>query len=106
MVIWLHAGDAAAAWQTYQDSLAVSEFSASEEAMAAEELLQAYRSGEEQAVVGVVKKRMCFSHLEAVIARLAVKLPRGDLAAMAGQLGAVAGRSMMLEEEVEEEDLT
>jgi gamma-soluble NSF attachment protein len=94
VVVWLHAGDANAAWCTYQDALGVVEFSTSSEAVAAEELLNAYRAADIEAIAGVVSSQHCFTHLEPCIARLAKKLPRGQeeiLQKMAQQLMGVGG---------------
>jgi hypothetical protein len=88
VVVWLHAGDANAAWCTYQDALGVVEFNTSQEAVAAEELFNAYRAIDSEAIAGVVSSQHCYTHLEPCIARLAKKLPGKDanLQKMAGQL--------------------
>ena len=104
VVVWLHAGEANSAWATYQDALAVSEFNSSQEALAAEDLLNAYREADAEAIAAVIKRQHCFAHIEPPVARLAVKLPGNqDLQRMAGELG---GGGVFAGDEVEEEDLT
>jgi len=87
VVIWLFAADASQAWLTYQDALAVSEFSSSDEAFAAEALFEAYKSADAEAVAAAVKSHSAFSHLDNCNARLARRLPQGDVVAMATALG-------------------
>lgn len=103
VVVWLHAGDAAQAWASYQDALAVDAFASSDEAFAAEAVLGAYRGGDAAAVAAAVKAHHAFGHLDSQLARLAKRLPQGaDLGRMAAQLGGQAGGG----EEDAEEDLT
>ena len=109
VVVWLHAGDANAAWCTYQDALGVVEFNTSQEAVAAEELLNAYRAADSEAIAGVVSSQHCYTHLEPCIARLAKKLPgkQENLQKMAQQLMGSGGGSFGGEvDENGEEDLT
>lgn len=91
VVVWLYAGKANDAWITYQDALAVDTFTSSDEAFAADALFDAYRSGEAAAIQGTIKHSPVFTNLDNQVARLARKLPQGDLAIMAAQLG--GGRS-------------
>jgi len=112
VVVWLHAGDANAAWCTYQDALGVVEFQTSQEAVAAEELLNAYRAADSEAIAGVVSSQHCYTHLEPCIARLAKKLSKendGTLQKMAQQLfghGDGGSADLGAVDENGEEDLT
>jgi len=87
IVIWLYAEDASQAWATYQDALAVTKFSSSDEAFAAEAVIEAYGEGVDTAVKDAVKFHHAFSHLDNCVARLAKKLPAGDVVAMSEVLG-------------------
>jgi gamma-soluble NSF attachment protein len=91
VVVWLTAGDAAAAWHALQDVLGVEQFASSDEAFAAHALLAAVASGDVAAVRNVVASRQCFKMLDAPVARLALKLPCGDAAAQAAALGPLTG---------------
>lgn len=112
VVLWLYAGNANAAWSTYQDALGVTEFNVSQEALAAEELLNAFRNADKEDIARVLTRQHCFTHLDPTIARLARKLPEsGNLSAMALQLGgsgAIGGGAFGggVGEEEGEEDLT
>ena len=111
VVVWLHAGDANAAWCTYQDALGVVEFNTSQEAVAAEELFHAYRAADSEAIAGVVSSQHCYTHLEPCIARLAKKLPgkEQNLQKMAQQLMGSGGGGGGFGGEIDEngeEDLT
>ena len=108
VVLWLYAGDANAAWCTYQDALGVTEFNVSQEAVAAEELINGYRNADKDEIAHVLKRQHCFTHLDPTIARLARKLPEcGNLSAMALQIGGSGAIGGALGEEEEgEEDLT
>lgn len=109
VVVWLHAGDANAAWCTYQDALGVVEFQTSQEAVAAEELFNAYRAVDSEAIAGVVSSQHCYTHLEPCIARLAKKLSQGTeghLQKMAQQLFGHGDGGGGGEDENGEEDLT
>ncbi|KAF8062746.1 hypothetical protein HT031_004076 [Scenedesmus sp. PABB004] len=88
IVVWLHAGEPRQAWQVFQDVLGVEAFSKSEEAFAADALFLAYAAGDAERVRGVVQ---CFKALDNQVARLAVRLPAGDLAAHARAVSAVMG---------------
>jgi len=120
VVALLHAGDAGAAWATFQDVLPVGggAFASSEEAGAARALFDAYRGGagagtagggEEAVRAAVGRCGPTLRNLDAPAARLAVKLPSAgsDLRAMAAALGGAAGEGGGAgDEEAEEEDLT
>ena len=108
VVVWLYAGNANAAWCTYQDALSVTEFSVSQEALAAEDMLNGYRAGDRTSIELVVSRQHCFTHLEPCVARLAKKLPTGgddELHAMALVVGGSGGGGGG-GEDGEEEDLT
>lgn len=85
------------AWSTHQDALQVEEFAVSEEARAAAALLHAYGNGDEQGIKSCIKERACFFHMEPSLARLAKRLPNGEIGAAVAALNATT---------VEEEDLT
>lgn len=106
VVVWLYAGEGRPAWQTYQDALSVTEFSTSEEALAAEELLEAYRDANVEAVAGVIKRRHCFTHLDPYLARLAKKLPPEDIKAVAASIPGDNLLGVPHIDDDEEEDLT
>lgn len=106
VVVWLHAGKANNAWATYQDALGVDNFMSSDEAFAADALFDAYRSGDPAAIQAAVKRSAVFSNLDNQVARLARKLPQGDLAVQAVQLGGSGGGAGVAIDEEGEEDLT
>lgn len=83
VVALLYAGNAAEAWQVFQDALAVDAFSGSEEAFAADALFLAYAGGAADAVRGTVQSKAPFRQLDAALGRLATKLPFGDFEAQA-----------------------
>mmetsp|Transcript_40772 Transcript_40772/g.104364 ORF Transcript_40772/g.104364 Transcript_40772/m.104364 type:complete len:320 (+) Transcript_40772:304-1263(+) len=92
VVVQLYGGQVGPAWATYQDCLAVDSFASSDAAHAADRLFTAYRSGSASAVVAAVKGAPEFSHaLDNAVARLAKKLPTGDIAAAAAALGGDVG---------------
>lgn len=55
VVVWLHAGQPQAAWQVYQDVMAVPAFAKAEEAFAADALLAAYAAGDAAGIQAVVQ---------------------------------------------------
>ncbi|GIL55863.1 hypothetical protein Vafri_11357, partial [Volvox africanus] len=75
VVTWLWAGDAEAAWSTFQDAMAVDSFASSNEAFAADALFEAYRNRDEEAISALVKSKSIFKQLDHQVARLAVRLP-------------------------------
>ncbi|GLC36329.1 hypothetical protein PLESTB_000773500 [Pleodorina starrii] len=75
VVTWLWAGDAEAAWSTFQDAMAVESFANSEEAFAADALFEAYRRKDEAAISSLVKSKALYKQLDHHVARLAVRLP-------------------------------
>mmetsp|Transcript_17378 Transcript_17378/g.29773 ORF Transcript_17378/g.29773 Transcript_17378/m.29773 type:complete len:336 (+) Transcript_17378:26-1033(+) len=99
IVTHLYAKEAKAAWMLFQDALAIDVFVSSEEAFTADALFSAYKSGDEELVRQVVKKKSIFKELDNQVARLAVKLPPGRIEKMARRLRKVMGTS-----EYEEED--
>ncbi|CAG9465573.1 unnamed protein product [Pedinophyceae sp. YPF-701] len=111
VVVLLHSGDVAEAWQMYQNAMTVDDFARSDEAFAADDLFQAYASGDAGRIKGVVKDKMCFQYIETAAARLARQLPQGDLPSMAafaanalGVPGSGLGAGGM--GDLEEDDLT
>ena len=99
--------------KTYQDVLAIPAFASSDEAFSAEALLSAYASGKgAERVRAVASVNGALKHLDAHVARLAVKLPSSgsDVAAMGRQLAALMGNGGGAggggEEDEEDEDLT
>lgn len=104
VVVWLAAENVRAAWDTYQDALAVSEFASSDEAWAAEALFDAYRSGDSDAIIKCIKLHQCFMNLEPTVARLARKLPKGNVSDLARDTSALSGAPQQLG--VDEDDLT
>lgn len=110
IVVWLYAEDGSNAWQSYQDALCVDEFSSSDQAFAAEALIQAYRSISTESIDAVISSHSCFRHLDNSIARLAKLLPKTDIAKTAQSMGAVIGESTGIasagREDLDEDDLT
>jgi gamma-soluble NSF attachment protein len=104
IVVWLYAENAKQAWLTYQDALAVDAFISSDEAFAADALLAAYRTGDETAVASTVKSNPVFNYLDNQVARLAKRLPKGDVRTMGPGLG--GGMAAAGGDEGREEDLT
>lgn len=104
VIVWLYAGDAKQAWNTYQDALSVDCFLSSDEAFGAEALLDSYRTADADTIKAAIASKHCFTSLDNQVQRLVKKLPAEgtDLAVMAGQLGGQAA----LGHEDEEEDLT
>eukprot|EP00891_Asterochloris_glomerata_P009374 jgi/Astpho2/9374/Aster-01643 len=107
VVVLLYAGNAAEAQATYQDALAVESFTSSKEAFAADDLMEAFRSGDAAQVQKVVADNFLFRELDNQVARLAKKLPNGDLQALASALGGEAPPAPAIsKEELDEDDLT
>ncbi|KAI3428586.1 hypothetical protein D9Q98_007408 [Chlorella vulgaris] len=106
VVVWLFAGKAKDAWATYQDALGVDAFMSSDEAFAADALFDAYRSGDSAAIQATVKRSAVFSNLDNQVARLARKLPQGELGVQAAQLGGSSSAAAVPVHEDGEEDLT
>lgn len=107
VVVWLYAQNAKEADACYNDSLGVDSFMNSEEAAAASDLLSAYRGGDVEQVRSCLKRTFTFQNLDNMIARLAAKLPVGDVAAMAGQMagGNEQAQSASWEKRAEEVEL-
>ena len=109
VVVWLYAGDVVEANSTFQDLMQVDAFIESEEGAAAETLLRAYSSGDAGEIKKVVEKGMVYRHIDTAVARLAKKLPTGDVAEMAAKLngGAVSNFADELEqkEDLDDDDL-
>ncbi|EFN55347.1 hypothetical protein CHLNCDRAFT_134361 [Chlorella variabilis] len=83
------------------DALGVDNFMSSDEAFAADALFDAYRrQGQRQ------QERGDPAAIQAAVARLARKLPQGDLAVQAVQLGGSGGGAGVAIDEEGEEDLT
>ncbi|WIA40993.1 hypothetical protein OEZ86_004636 [Tetradesmus obliquus] len=107
IVVWLFAGNGQQAWQVFQDVLGIEAFTKSDEAFAADALFLAYQSGSAEKVQAVVQAKQSFKQLDNQLARLAVKLPQGDLAGQARVLAAVQGGRdpNKTQEQQEEEEL-
>ncbi|GIL76647.1 hypothetical protein Vretimale_8842 [Volvox reticuliferus] len=101
VVTWLWAGDAEAAWSTFQDAMAVDSFANSNEAFAADALFEAYRSKNEEAISSLVKSKAIFKQLDHQVARLATRLP--SPASKVRRMGRKL-RHLMAEPEEEEYD--
>lgn len=107
VVVWFWAGNASEAWNTYQDALAVSEFASSDEAFAAEALVEGYRSGDVEAVKEAVKGHRCMVYLDACIVKLVKNLPGAKGVELMGGMSAVLGGDGVVGNGLdEEEDLT
>lgn len=111
VVVQLYAGLAQAAWATYQDCLAVDGFMSSDAAHAADRLFAAYRTGSAESVQGCVKSNGEFQYqLDNAVARLAKRLPTGDLkqqaAALGGELAVNLTGDAAGQEDFDPDDLT
>lgn len=105
IVVWLHAGNVQQAWQVFQDVLGIESFTKSDEAFAADALFLAYQSGDTASIQKVVQGKGCFKHMDAQLARLAVKLPQGDVSQQGRAAAAVmGGRDPNKTDEQQEED--
>lgn len=105
VVVWLYAGEPKQAWQVFQDVLGIENFTKSEEAFAADALFLAYQSGDAASIQKTVQAKGCFKHMDTQLARLAVKLPQGDLSQQARVVAAVmGGRDPNKTDEQEEEE--
>lgn len=91
IVVCFAAENARAAWETYQDALAVSDFASSDEAFAAEALFESFEKGDSEAIKECIKSKHCFSTLEPILARLARKLPKGGVSALAEEIHRLSG---------------
>lgn len=63
-MIFLYVGQAEEAWASYQDFLGVDEFSASAEAYAAENVLEAFCSASPEMIQAKVKQGNCWRALD------------------------------------------
>eukprot|EP00951_Prasinocladus_malaysianus_P001784 scaffold12613_cov38-Prasinocladus_malaysianus.AAC.1 len=111
VVVQLYIGTARDAWCTYQDCLGVDSFLTSDAAHAADKLFSAYRSGSVEEVKNCVKSDGSFVHsLDNSIARLAKRLPIGDLKKQADELAKASGQAVELtldgNQDLDEDDLT
>lgn len=79
IVIGLYCEDGKTAWSTYQDALAVPEFASSDQAFAAQDLVQAVASGSGSVIEACVAKKPCFGFLDNCIVRLAKKMGATDV---------------------------
>ncbi len=79
IVIGLYGEDGKTAWSTYQDALAVPEFASSDQAFAAQDLVQAVASGDKSVIEACVTRNPCFGFLDNCIVRLAKKMGATDV---------------------------
>eukprot|EP00884_Botryococcus_braunii_P003843 jgi/Botrbrau1/1345/Bobra.0063s0056.1 len=86
VVVLLYAKDVAGAWAAHRDALEVGAYGSSQQARAAEDLFDAYRSGDAEAIRAVAMGPI-FGDLDNQVLRLARKLPQGDVAGLAASLG-------------------
>jgi len=94
VVVLLYAEDAAGAQSTFNDCVNIPGFSGSDEANAAEDLIDAYSLGKVDGIRDLIKRTHTFEHLDTVILRLVRKLPLGDVEQMSRQL---KGRVLQLD---------
>ncbi|KAK9815390.1 hypothetical protein WJX72_002807 [[Myrmecia] bisecta] len=106
VVVWLYAQDASQAWATYQDALGVDNFTSCEEAFAADALFDAYKTGDAEEVRKVLAAKHIFKDLDNQVARLALKLPVGDVVSMAAVLGGGKQPMSAIADGLDEDDLT
>jgi hypothetical protein len=81
-----------------QDALTVQNFTTSEEAFAAEDLCNAFRSGDADKITALIKPTSLYMQLDMMISRLAKKLPIGDLRTIAAELEVAAARQADLQQ--------
>ncbi|KAF5835429.1 hypothetical protein DUNSADRAFT_7417 [Dunaliella salina] len=91
IVTLLFACDGEGAWRCYQEAMAVSVFACSEEGTAAQMLMDAYRSEDDQVVRKAVASCQTLKFLDNKVARLAMRLPQGTTKQVAASLGEAAG---------------
>lgn len=82
IVIWLYAQNPTEALAVYRDSSAVDSFGKSDERKSAFALIEAYKNGNADTIKTVITGHVSFQFLDTAIARLALKLPKGNLEAM------------------------
>jgi len=90
---------------TFQDLMQVDAFIESTEGEAAETLLRAYSTGDADQIKKVVENGMVYRHIDTAVARLAKKLPTGDVGEMAAKLNGGATSNFADELEQKGEDL-
>ena len=73
--MYLHAGNAQAAWTSYQDFLDVDEFSNSAEAMSAENLFDGYRSADPAEIQRRLAQGRCWGNLDSAVRSLSITMP-------------------------------
>ena len=91
-----------------QDALTVQNFTTSEEAFAAEDICNAFRSGDADKIAALIKPNSLYMNLDMMISRLAKKLPIGDLKTIAAELEVAAAEQSRssLRQGLDDEDLS
>eukprot|EP00898_Chlorokybus_atmophyticus_P009064 jgi/Chlat1/9159/Chrsp97S08444 len=80
VVVWLSTGDVRQAELGFNDVADIPAFASSEQCIAAERLIDAYKEGDKEAVKKIVATTPAFNYLDHHITALAKKLPIGDIA--------------------------
>ena len=109
IVIALYSGNGVLAWETYQDSLGVPEFSQSDQAVASQDLIFAYNKDSKDAIKSAISRHSCFQFLDNCLVRLVKSITSTDIEKTAESLGrfiATQGLGKVHLKEDEEEDLT
>ena len=105
IIVWLYAEDVVEANSTYQDLMGIDAFLESEEGAAAENLLRAYSTGDSEQVKSLVEKGQVYRHIDTAVARLAKKLPVGNVTDMAEKLNGGAISQIDVDDDVGKEEL-
>lgn len=109
IVIALYSGNGVLAWETYQDALGVPEFSQSDQAVAAQDLIFSYNKNTKDALKSAISRHSCFQFLDNCIIRLVKGISNTDIEKTAESLGrfiATQGLGKIELKDDEEEDLT
>lgn len=109
IIIALYSEKGDLAWETYQDALGVPEFSQSDQAFAAQDIIHAYDKKSKDALKSAISRHSCFQFLDNCIIRLVKSITNTNIEKTADSLGrfiATRGLGRVELKDDEEEDLT
>lgn len=109
IIVSLYSGNGVMAWETYQDALGVPEFSQSDQAFAAQDLIFAYNAKTKDSLKSAISRHSCFTFLDNCIVRLVKTLSNTDIEGTSESLGRFISTQGLGRVELkghEEEDLT
>ena len=109
IVIALYSENGVLAWETYQDALGVPEFSQSDQAVAAQDLIFAYNKNSKDSLKSAISRHSCCQFLDNCIIRLVKSITNTNIDKTAESLGrfiATQGLGKIALKEEEEDDLT